>query len=78
MKYRVNFAKAIWFSTEVEAEEEITAIEEAMNREPRICAHCSGWNEKWSVSDDDEWQTIEEFHGERHDPEVHGVTVEHV
>ncbi len=77
MKYRVNMAKTIWLGVEVEADDEHDAIEKAFENEPRrMCAQCGGWREKWSISDDDEWLPLDEWHGEGYDPKEHGATVE--
>lgn len=63
-KYKVELAKTLWATIEVEAEDEERAIGDALAKDPRICAQCSGWGKPGvSVSDDDDWLTIDEFLG---------------
>jgi hypothetical protein len=76
-KYTVNLAKTIWYSIEVEADDEEAALDLGHAQAPRLGANACGWGEKWSISDDDEWLPYDEFY-ENYDPEQHGRSVEEV
>lgn len=78
MKYRVTLIKTLSFGMEVEAADEDAAIQEAYENAQSICAQCGGWGQKWSMDDDGDWQTIEEFVGDGYDPERDGRSVEPV
>jgi hypothetical protein len=55
--YRVNIPKVIWFTMNVEAENEEQAIEEAFQEAPSLCVGCSGVGRTWYV-EEDEWGTV--------------------
>lgn len=78
MKYHVTLVKMLSFGIEVEADDEDGAVQEAYENTQSICAQCGGWGQKWSLDDDGDWQTIEEFYGESYDPERDGRSVEAV
>jgi hypothetical protein len=61
-RYRVVFANTRTSSVEVEADDESDAVDKALESEtfqnlPGLCAHCSGWSEKFSV-DDGAWDVL--------------------
>lgn len=61
-QYRVSIPKVVWFTTTVDAADGEAAIEQAYGMAPeQLCAHCSGWGQKWSV-DGDEWGGCEDLH----------------
>lgn len=60
--YEVQLAKTLWATIKVEADDEESAMEAALDDAPRICAQCSGWGDgDASVSDDDDWMPVNEF-----------------
>lgn len=75
-KFKVNLVKTMWATINVEAETEEEAIEAAFEYAPDLCAHCTGWGQQWSVSPDDDWQTVTEFFGKDYEERNHGKDVE--
>lgn len=58
--YRVAFNTGAWATVTVEAENADDAINLAYDELPSdICAHCSGWGQKWSRGIGEEWELDE-------------------
>lgn len=55
-----------WFNTTVDADDVESAIEQAFEKRPNLCAQCSGWGREWSLELGDEWEldTVEDENGE--------------
>lgn len=62
-RYRVEVYTTIWFTTEVDIndegmesdEAEEAAYDKAIEKRPGICAQCSGWRRDWSLDMNDDW-----------------------
>lgn len=74
-KYRVRLITSAEYCIDVEADSEDAALDEAYQEAPGLCPQCGGWGKKWGL-DLGEWQSIEEFLGEKYDPEMDGSSVE--
>jgi hypothetical protein len=75
-KYNVNLIAAVNLSVTVEADNEDAALEAAMDQAPGLCGHCTGWGQKTWCLELGEYETLEEFFGDRYKPDLYGKTVE--
>lgn len=56
--YRVHLRQTVHCAVTVEAEDEETAIEFAVQAAPTaLCAPCSGWDERWMMDLSGDWET---------------------
>lgn len=68
-KYRVSLMRIDELTIEVEADDESDAIGLAFDGAPGLCAHCSGWGQRWGV-DEGEWAMASEFNPDNTDVEL--------
>lgn len=59
-KFKVFLREVMSVSVTVEAEDAYDAIEDAIEEKPGgICAHCSGWGQRWSRNGGEELEVVE-------------------
>jgi hypothetical protein len=76
MRYRVFLLKTISLVTEVEADDEESAMLAAINKDPGLCHQCTGYGKDTEVNADAEWLTFEDFYEDAYEPDKHGVSIE--
>lgn len=57
-RFEVEIPKMIWFTLYVEADDQESAIDAAMDEAPGLCTNCSGWGQDWTI-DEDDWGSQE-------------------
>jgi hypothetical protein len=76
-KYKVNMARTVWLTANVEADDEESALEAAHEVVPGFSAIESGWGSHGKFSaDGDPWVPIDEFYGSEYNKKLHGPVVE--
>lgn len=62
MKFKVEFARVVYSTVTVEAEDEDSALDAARDELPEFSAQESGWGRDGYSADADDWLPLEEFY----------------